>query len=66
MKVTTRQSTKRVTRHEIIVTPDEAIKLIQGLAAGVRATMGDNWSRYNSGFFLMDEFNNAMVLVEKE
>jgi hypothetical protein len=66
MKINSFQSTKRVTRHEIILTTTEAVKLIQGLASGVMAVGSNDWNRFNSGFFLINEHNNAMVLVEKE
>ena len=66
MRLNSFQSTKRITRHEIILTTKEAVYLMQGLASGVMAVGENDWSRFNSGYFKINEHNDAMFLVEKE
>lgn len=66
MQLKQQQQDKRNTVHEIIFTPKEAIQVIEGLAAGVRAVSIDDWNNYVSGLIRIDEFQWLRIRVEEE
>ena len=66
MKITETQPAKRTTMTEITFTPKEAVRLIEGLAAGIRAVSMDQWNNYCCGTLQVDGFRYARVKVEEE
>lgn len=60
------QTDKRNTVNEIVFTPKEAIKVIEGLAAGVLAVSIDDWNNYVSGLIRIDEFQWLRIRVQEE
>jgi hypothetical protein len=66
MKIKERQPAKRTTMTEITFTPSEALRLIEGLAAGVRAIELMDWNNYCVATFQVDDFRYARIKVEEE
>lgn len=66
MQLLKNQISKRVTRYEAVFTPREAIRVIEGLAAGIRAVSMDEWNNYWGGSLPIDEHQIFGVRVVKE
>ncbi len=66
MKLRKQQTTKRVTTYEVVVTPKEAVRIIEGLASGIRAVSMDEWNNYWAGSFAMDKYQIVGFRVEQE
>lgn len=62
------QCSKYMSVEEIWLTPNEAIELIERLAAGVRAVSLQDWNNYSSGLFqdTTNEFRQVRFKVAKE
>ena len=68
MEIRDRVRSKRKTTTQIVVTPAEAIEIIQGLAVGVKMA---KFSKYNDGKWAqptiqIDEFQEATFKVENK
>lgn len=66
MKLIKKQISKRVARYEAVFTPREAIRVIEGLAAGIRAVSMDEWNNYWGGSLPIDEHQIFGVRVEED
>jgi hypothetical protein len=66
MKLQETQPDKYTTMTEITFTPKEAVQVIEGLAAGIRAVSMEQWNNYCSGTFYLDVCRSARIRVEQE